>query len=48
MGYEPESKTVTFDLDEEDDGTENIDTLPGEESESDDDSSSNDIGELSE
>ena len=43
MGYEPESKTVTFDLVEEtDDDTENFGPLSGEESDSDDDNSDND------
>ena len=42
-GYEPQSKTVTFDLVEEDDDTENFGPLSGEESDSDDDSSNDDI-----
>ena len=44
VGYEPESKTVTFELvEEDDDGTEDVDTFPSVGSESDDDSSDNDI-----
>jgi hypothetical protein len=42
-GHEPQSKTVTFDLVEEDDDTENFGPLSGEESDSDDDSSNSDI-----
>jgi hypothetical protein len=44
VGYEPESKTVTFDLVEgTDEDTENFGPLSGEESDSNDDSSNNDI-----
>jgi hypothetical protein len=43
VGYEPESKTVTFDLVEEvDDDTENFGPLSSEESDSDDDNSDDD------
>jgi hypothetical protein len=42
-GYEPQSKTVTFDLVEEDNDTENFGPLSGEESNSEDDSSNNGI-----
>jgi hypothetical protein len=46
VGYEPVSKTVAFDLVEEDeDSMENFGPLSGEESDSDDDSSNNDIGD---
>jgi hypothetical protein len=46
VGYEPESKTITFELVEEtDDETENFGPLSGEESDSDDDNSDNDTGD---